>query len=319
MTKLLKFVILLLVIAIPMSVFAQELSEEDQANIEKALAALEAASDYPSYAVEQTAVNGSTVTMTANGEVLLSQDSSEVNTTSYTLTNGETPNLSGTASVIGTRNENETETTYLMEAELRLVDGEIYVNASYLTPDPELPALPEGWTAITREDVATYPGLESLGMDKIFTVAEEGGPMPFVENFEAFAEVVRSSAIVVAVEPQTLEDGREVENITILLGSEGLGGLLMMEESQATDPITQALVENLTEDSSGLLTVSIDADGNLAQVLLAAAITTSEIDMATVMEDAPEGSVAVFNVTISSLVTISGIGETYPAAEVPAE
>ncbi|MBZ0309986.1 MAG: hypothetical protein K8I82_28245, partial [Anaerolineae bacterium] len=262
MTKLLKFVVLLLVIAVPMSAFAQELSEEDQANIEKALAALEVASEYPSYAVEQTEVNGTTITVTSDGETLLAQESSEVNTTSYTLTNGESPNLSGTSSVIGTNSENGTEMTYLMEAELRLVDGQVYVNTSYLTPDPNLPVLPEGWTAITRDDLETYPGLESLGLDKIFTTVETGGSMPFVKNFEAFAEVIRNSASVVAVETQTLEDGREVENITILLGSEGLGGLLTVDESAEENPMIQVLTENLTEDSSGLLTVAIDADGN---------------------------------------------------------
>lgn len=319
MTKTLKVLALLVVIVAPLSAFAQGLSGEDQANLEKALAALEAASTYTSYTVEQTEVNGSIITVTANSESLLSQESSEVTTTAYTLINSDTPNLGGTSTVIGNRIEDGTESTFLIQADLRLVDGLVYVNASYTTPDPSLPALPDGWTAITRADLEAYPGLESLGLDKIFTTVENGGLLPFVQNFDRFAEVIRASATAVAVETQTLEDGRDVESITILLGSEGLGGLLTVDEDSAQNPLIQLISQNLTEDSNGLLSVAIDADGNIAQVLLAATVTTSEIDMTSVMTNAPAGTVGVFEITNSSLLTVSGVGETYTPVEAPSE
>lgn len=312
------FVLIAVLLALPISVFAQTPSEEDMANVDRALAALEAAGTYSSYTVDQSDIAGNVLTITADGEELLKQEESTIEGFAYTLINGENPNISGTGTVIATTIAGETESTSMINAELAVVDGVAYVNATYPVPDASLPALPEGWTAITEADTETYPGLDDLQLDKIF-LATEGGPVPFVENFEGFAEAVHASAETVVVGEATLADGSTGEMITISMSGEALGQFVILDEESAANPVAVAISENLSEDSYGLLAVSLDADGNLSNVTLNFGFITTEIDAASLSAELPAGALVVLELSTISTVNFSGINETYTPVEAPAE
>lgn len=323
--KPLMLVILLLLIALPTQIFAQEptLTEGELANVEKALAGLDTISGYASYIAAQTDITGSTIIVSADGQEILNQEENSLESYTYTLINGDTPNLSGFSNIINNTIENGTETTFMLDAELRVVDSEAYVNASYSTLLPgdtsTLPALPEGWTTVTEAELETYPGLEAMSFDKIFAITENGGPVPFVLEFDRFAEAVRGAAVEVLETTMTLPDGTEGDAILISLAGENFGQLALSDPEAASNPLVMAIVENLTADSAGFLSVTFDSAGNVVQVGLTLNFITGEIDGQVVSEQLPAGSIVTIELVNSSTVDFSGINETYTPAEVPAE
>src|SRR5690606_38858413 len=143
MMKRLSLLLIAVLLALPFATSAQEspLSEDDLALIETALETINNAQSYSSYVGMQSATTSTNLSVVLDGQALATHVASAVLTLKYTyITQPDSVgNLSGTANEMGTRLIDGEESSYILEAELRIVDDTVYINAAYLLPDPALP------------------------------------------------------------------------------------------------------------------------------------------------------------------------------------
>ncbi|NLX11916.1 MAG: hypothetical protein GXY36_19895 [Chloroflexi bacterium] len=170
-----------------------------------------------------------------------------------------------------------------VEAEARYVGGVLYVNAAYATPNPDSPALPEGWTVF--EDVAEvegHPALDALDLDGL--VENE----PLVEE----QTLIQETASAVTVESGVPEGNITVDVITISFDRAGVVAILEagMEDEGESDPVLQAILDAADESSQSSLIVAVDQAGDPVWVQSTVMIQALDLPGTVLQSDqVPEG------------------------------
>jgi hypothetical protein len=187
---------------------------------------------------------------------------------------GDVPNLRANARV--TMNlytlltENMSRT---LDAEIRVVDGVLYVNATRQTDPPEDEELyanapmPEGWTLV--ENLDDWPALDILFLDN-FTPGDD--PNVYMD-IRDLSDDVFALASAVSSESVTLDDGTAVEAITLEVTGENLRELIRRSSEAGNDLELGMILGDLTlldqlNDAASILsvTVYVDDQGWLRQV-----------------------------------------------------
>ncbi len=99
---------------------------------------------------------------------------------------------------------------YRLSAEVRWIDGVLYVQATPIDPGPDTPDIPAGWIIV--EDPEEYPALSSLNLNDFIDESS------IFDNLDA----MRAAALDVTWEAVTLDDGSPADQITIIFGLEAL-------------------------------------------------------------------------------------------------
>jgi hypothetical protein len=189
------------------------LSEEQVALLERVVAAVQKVDEYSSY------VNTETSTLSLDGEVSIATFTQQLlrvqsleKTTTYVL--GDNPN----ALVVATYSIEESAeagatSAYTAEAEVRYVDGTLYLNAAVTDGDAEEASVPDGW--VSGDDVEGYGIFDDINLDGLLERVgaiepDEDGNSP-LEDLEVLEKVTTD----VTAEEISLEDGTTATAITI--------------------------------------------------------------------------------------------------------
>jgi hypothetical protein len=146
--------------------------------------------------------------------------------------------------------QGEKDVTYTVDAEARLVDDTLYVNATYAKPDSAaLPApLPEGWQVV--DDLNSHAVYNDLQLDDLKQTPE---------LFDA-PDVIIAAASDVTLSPEQLDDGTVVDAITITIDAEGMASVLREYKAENSEDaeIYLAMADALDESSSWEIVVLLD-------------------------------------------------------------
>lgn len=209
-----------------------------------------------------------------------------------------------------------TDTT---RVEMRLVDDALYLNATIEAVEASDLVVPDGWRRVT-DAFSTYD--EST----IYTLL----PIPFNEipfdlhfgfygttqTFENGRHMIENGATFRSA-PLTDDDGAIIGDIiTIEIPSDVFIARL---QAQNDDPNVAELATDLYRDATLTYTLTLDAADQLMGGSFVLAVDFASDDLTRI--GAPDGTVGTFRYEslTSRNVTYSGIGDTYPLAEVPAE
>ncbi len=193
--------------------------------------------------------------------------------------------LNAQAQVRATVNE-EDWPPYVVSGEVRLVDGVLYVNASYEEPDDSLPPLPEGWFVVPDIEAAQeeYPALVALQLDNV-TRSE---PTPLLEN----QQLIRDTATDVQQASTELADGTQADQITVTFGRDAL--LAVMSEG-VEDEFQLALFGAMSDASYAALIVTLDAENRPLHVRTEMVLVAEGVDAAALSpDDFPAGMTLSF-------------------------
>ncbi len=206
--------------------------------------------------------------------------------------------------------EGKTVTSSLsLSIETRLVDGKLYVSASYpesVASSEDLPPLPDGWTEITTLD--DWPVLQGVGLDDLLE------DKSIMDNRELFRSAVTSAS----VEQTTLDDGTAVDVITLDLGAEGLKALYL-DQFEPNDPASQLLTYT-NDESSAVLEITLTADGYPYRAVSTVMLRMTDIDPALIgATNLPAEATVDFALDSVQDETYSQINEPLEPAAVPEE
>ncbi len=209
----------------------------------------------------------------------------------------------------GSQTGDENSRNIGLNAEFLLVDGKTYVLASYgpdTSPDPSLPALPESWFEVER--LRDWPVLEVLELQDL------------VEQRSVFddLESMKEAVADVTIAPGVLEDGTEVDAITVTLDAAGVAQLLSMDEP--LEPALENILGSLSPDSGATLTVLLDAENHPFEAVTEMMLTATNLDASVFgFERLPDGTTVEFTAVFARRETISQVNETLEPAVIPDE
>ena len=286
-------------------------SDEEMALLGRVLAAVEKRDTYSSYAVVGHSEEAFAVEVSFFGQSITNGETTITDYERAVIETESGPNVQAVTTVsyeseaaeIG---ESESS-SYTVNAEFRLVDGVLYVNASYEEAEGDVPELPEGWVEVS--DALDYPLADVLALSEY----QDLGIEDFFADEEDFLKAVTS----VTSETGTLEDGTEVEFITIEFGGEGL---LASMDLDTDDPMSLAIMQAIM-DSGSLMTVvvALDADDNMLGVGLEMDIVLTQDDLGDLMAEAglPEGTEFSISVSNNTVMEFSNINADMELAVAP--
>ncbi len=278
------FVCLLLVLALPVAAQEDGLSEEENALFDRLVAAGSMVEDYTSYVVTYDKI-------TTQDQLVMLGGQTQADTQSVTTTMiASVPNAQETPSDISAVATSVVEITrdgtvlfsYTVEAELRRVDGVLYVNAVYAEGQGQM-VLPEGWVMI--DDPENFPELDVLPIDELFEDADETDDQ-FLTELESW----RVAATSVTSETVDL-DGISAEAISISFDWQGLIDVQTANgDVDSNNPIFAGLTALLADAGDvGSLSVYIDEAGNVLGYGLDYGIDIQNADGSVLGSDAPAG------------------------------
>jgi hypothetical protein len=207
-----------------------------------------------------------------------------------------------TVTVIQSDTSSGTESAYTVDAEIRSVDGSVYVMASYLDSEGDVAELPEGWTVVDEANLFQF-GFLDIG-DLIETEVMEDDNVGLDEN-DIFAdrELLESLVESVTVDAMELEDGTAVDLITIAIKGEGFADLMGDElDLGLGDEDMADFMGALFDAVSFNLQFALDADDNVRQTTFTLTINVEDMD-ASFIPQVPEGMEAALSLHMERVET----------------
>lgn len=301
--RIVSVIVLTLLVGAPVHAQDGGLTGEQQALVDRVLAALEKTESYTSYVSDGEGTRDRTIIITAGD---ISRQNSEntllTRRTQYTTdANGQSNyNLTRIAHVNSSAS-NGAVLMYTITSEMRVVEGVLYLNAIREIDSgaaDDLPDVPEGWVIVESED--DWPALEHLDLGDILN--DMDGPMIINSNAILMFDQVSD----ITLEAGTLKDGTPVDKITVTwTGDELTAGVAAQLEARGEDPLP------LVFDSNSVMTTtfSLNADDELLQIETDTTLTWNDIDLRILNPNAPEGSLFSQESSENGVVIISGINE----------
>jgi hypothetical protein len=297
--------LLLVVVGMSGSVLAQDggLTAEQNALLDRVFAARALRDGYSSYVSISHQTENRSITITLGSAIQTVSEVQNLARTSTVVQSEAGRNVSTTLNVSVERsgvqpNGREVVTTYAVSGEARLVEDALYLNAVLDSGEgPEVPTLPDGWFEVQNPDDYQYLKLDDLR------------DAPSLWNDE---EQTRAAAADVTLENVAMEDGTTADQITVTFDKNGLL-LSMKETNQDIDPLTQTLLDAVSDSFEARITVTLDADGNPLRAETMLSMSALGVDAHTLAPDQfPDGIVMDFHYERSET-------EDYSAINAPVE
>ena len=194
----------------------------------------------------------------------------------------------------------ETLLDYTVQAEVRYVDEQLYVNAFYIEAEGDMPNLPAGWVAV--DNYWEYPLYDNLGLAEFPVVTASTTTILDADLLTMAAYI--SDAIL---RRGTLEDGTPVDYITMTFGPDAFRDLINEALQDAEDTLTEvydAIVEVLDKSDYIVIEVGLDADDVLRWIRLAANADLDEAEMQIIFEALEEEGLSAEGIDMSMWVHI---------------
>ncbi len=320
MKHLLKMLLILVVLVAAATpghapVHAQDgLTAEQQALLDRATNAMTAIKQ-TSYVVHHVETQSTTMMLTMdNQQQPLQNENITADTTISYIPGDGTWNVqeTGTIDVSGTDQNLGGDYAYTLTAEVRLVDGAVYVNATRESENEDaLPPMPVGWRTVA--DPAEWPALKQLSLESWLKDPSRTGVFDY-------PDLVAMAVSDVTSETVTLDDGTEAEAITLILDGEGLQNALIAYYSidNESDPTVTAIYSSIDPESQVSLTLTLDANDQLIQREGTGVISVTQMDMSQISTDIPAGSAFLdLNAELGLQEDVLSIGEQLTPAEAP--
>lgn len=287
------------------------LTPEQEALMERALLAMAARQEYESYVRVESELQQQNLTISVPAmnltQVQVNKLTREI--TSTVIQSEDNRNILSNAlatlaeTTFGADNTSQ-ESIVTLEAEIRLVDGALYVNAAYVDPAANLPALPTGWIEATNP--TNFPALEALGLEGYLQPGLFSDP-----------SLMRPAVQDVLLEKRILEDGRSADYIILDLGYEGIQTMLG-RDVDPNDVFTAFLLLSVNENSTYTLTVGLDENDLLIEANSEANLRTEQVDAHALRPaDFPEGTFIKFEGRYVENSTFSQINDGFEPVTVP--
>ena len=305
--------VLLLMVALLSSqgapTLAQDGDGEREAIVDRVIAAEEMVDGLNTYRLYVSHSEAQAITLSLAGQTLELASAAELTEVRDVVQTEDGDNFSGMFTVVFSEAEQGQERSYTMNAEARLVDDLVYINASYEEASEDLPALSPGWQAFEAEE--DLPGtFDQLDLSDYFNEEDD-----LTERRELLVETSTS----ITSEDGTLEDETPVEFVTISFEDQDFRdfmGSFTDEEEMATNPFASIFA---SEAANGAVTyvLALNEEGLLVQVEFAISLSVEELDVSTVSDQFPPG--ALLNLSLSDQGTeyITDINADIEPAEAP--
>jgi hypothetical protein len=307
-TKL-AIVISLLLVILPVQAQDGGLTDEERDLLDRVFIGLDRTSSYASYRLVSTDTLAQSFSLFVGGQTL-DIESESIRGEERIFLRGVVGNaMQADVSVNYAETTMGQEESFAMDANVRLVEGVLWVDAAYVDPDADVEPLPEGWTAyLTTDDI---PGeLDVLDLDSYLG----DSPNPFDNR-----ELVTSSVSSITVETITLDDDTELDLITLTFEEEGFRNLFdrfVDPEATADNPFLSVLSSITAE---GTITFSIglteDNDPLLRETRLD--LTFEDLELGTVSDEFPPDAVLDLTLKIEETATLSEVNAEFDEIETP--
>jgi hypothetical protein len=287
------------------SVRAQDgLSDEEIATLDRLEAAIDNFTAYTSYTSYVVELESQVIAVSISGfDLELAETTNREITGAYINADG-VENIQAEA-LVTTQNSDGTsgtETAATIQAEVRVVDGTVYVMAEYLDSEGTVPDLPAGWIVVDEMNVLQYDFLD-IG-DLIESATSEATAA--IDDSDLFddRELLESSLESVTVDPIELEDGTLVDLITLTLGPEGFTQLLgdTLDLGLGDESGMAEMMDAMFEGISFNFQVALDADDNVRQTVFTLTINVEDLD-ASFIPEVPEGMEASLSISMDRVET----------------
>lgn len=286
-----------------------------------------------------TSVNAQTLDLSLSipllGQSVSQSQSSASELVADVIADGDTLNAQGfveyASSTVEMQNDEVTsESNILLDTELRLVEGTLYMNAEVIEGEgPGFFAPPEGWVVLAEDvnedseiaDIAlvAVPGLDEWNLDIVADVpsgAEDDEDLQdIIELFELASDIT--------VETDTLDDGTEVDVIVVsvpgpaLLESDSELFPLPTDQDETTANIFDAIFADLVMEFN----FAIDGDEIWRGYYFTVSGSVATEDLASilgegVLPEGVEGSIEL-SIEVDQAQVFTNLNEDFDAAAVP--
>ena len=247
--------VLLMLAVMAASAAAQDgsgLSEEQRAQVRRAVRAASSMTDYADYVVHTHESSERTITIHSLGQTLTGHESVVRDAvTTYVSRNDGGQDIQALieAEVESTEPSSLAPTAYTLSAEVRRVDGVLYVLASRETNvRTGLSIMPEGWIIV--ENVSEWPALQALDLGNYLDNSPQNSLL-------TDPDTLINHAANVTVTPTSSSEETSPDEITITLTGSGARAALQ-------DTSTTAALYLAADDASRVtLRVTVSADDRL--------------------------------------------------------
>lgn len=280
MSRIAPFVlVILLALAAVLPVGAQggRLPDDQQAMVERVIAAINASESYTSFVSTVTETVSNTMTIHMGNSASTAEESYTIQQeTRYSTGENGQPNSSTTATAqVSSLAFGSTERTqYTLQAEMRVVDGVLYVNAQREAPaSADLSAMPEGWVIVQGAD--EWPAL------KVLQLGDELRNLDSPDLFDPNVPLLFKDATSAAQSAGTLDDGTPVEVITLTLTGQdlrrGLGDYMGAKDPTASTAVYYGGID--LDQSSWTVVFSLNDQDQIVAFTADASIVWTGFDL----------------------------------------
>jgi alpha-amylase len=203
-----------------------------------------------------------------------------------------------------------------LESETRVVDGVTYVNAAYISPPADLPALPEGWYRLAGPNsLDVWPGLQMVLSSALASGYTGTDVNYYLLGLKTEELIAKSNAYAthVTLESATLEDGTPVEAITVTLSRDAAQAMGISFDPD--DPVARLISRSITGDPL-TLTLYFDASSRVVGEDVNFAISVKDLAIGMVTE-APPGFKLTLTLTQTVAVRFMAINAPLERVEAP--
>lgn len=308
--KKLMLLLVVFLMAVPLAQAQDsELTAEQQALLDRALAAVQASDDYTSYVSTNIETRSDVLELSGAGIEQTQERTSTVEEQVSYIKGDDGKNISSLYKLSVTESTGAETVAYTIEGEIRFVDGILYVRGEAVEGEPELP---EGW--VTSEEALAYSAFDRLSLDdKLEDALDEG--FNLLMNAAEEAKLVATD---VTSEETTLEDGTAVEMISFSIPGAAIGELMKLDPSfDPADP-SNMLLDMLGEDSFYAISLYLDENDVLVGVNISGLLTATEVNMNELDPNSfPAGLMLNFNSENVEETFLQQVNETLEPVEAP--
>ncbi len=265
-----------------------DLTEEEQALVERVRAAILATEDYPA------GVALTTASYTTDAEIVLGDSTFPgVTITTREADHRFTRDADGRPNsvVFSTINVSEEDAngnvrSYQLVTEVRTVGGTVYVQATRESADEAtLDPIPEGWLLVDAATEADWPALDEVPL---------GDALREVDVLNAIDPdllvVLDHASRATLDDPVTLDNGVEANVVRVTVTGEALSTALTALTLQTGGEDLSAVYALLSADSQWDMTFWLDTNDQVVQYAMTVHFSLIDVDLALVSPGAPEGA-----------------------------
>lgn len=311
-SRLLMILVAVMLALLPAASAQDGLTEEEQALLDRVLAALQKVETYNSFqsSIEMTESQNLSISLLGQNQVQSSSTVTQIEATVIDV-NGDNPNVTGTAVATVNEAQDQVTTSYGIEAEFRFVDGVLYVNAAYGEGAAGPLSLPEGW--VTVDDLG-MAGLEPLALDEVVgdLMDEEGDEDDnLLEKIQEIAEAATSVAL-------TQEDmnGTPVDVVTITFDWAGIRDVLAGDARLDESNPFFAIFEQVQGDIASI-SLMLNENDEVVGYRFDFGVVLADLDLSQFTDEVPAGTMISIDFSQGQLSTLSDINGTFEPITAP--